>query len=233
MRIPVTYSNSNRVAAYSAALFRSLGKRIATYASAEDPNIVFSTAADQQRIDLDQTLLVPCPYSEVDHRLRVIFAAQNDDGIGLGQELPWHVKEDMRHFKAATMGCPVIMGLQTFRSLPASGLPNRHIIVVSTTLEYDTGQKFDLVRNLDEAIARARQVTDSEYYVIGGTRLFEEAIKRASQVHATVVDYTLNKVCDTYIPYVWERLESDYFLLDKFAQYEQCTVKVFRRVRNP
>lgn len=232
MRNPVTYSNSQRVAAYSAALFRALNKRIATFATAEDPNIVFSVSGGQN-IDLDQTLLVPVPFAEVDPNLRVIFAAQDDDGIGVGNELPWHVREDLRHFKAATVGCPVIMGLQTFKSLPPSGLPNRHIIVVSSTLDYVVGQKFDLVRSLDEAIARARHITDNEYYVIGGTRLFEEAIRKASQVHATAIHHDLNKLCDTYIPYVWERLESDYFLLDKSVQHEQCTIKVFRRVRNP
>jgi len=241
MRNPVTYSNSRRVAAYSAALFRALGKRIATFASAEDPNIVFSVVGAQGAeqsippvgIDLDQTLLVPVPYAEVDPNLRVIFAAQDDDGIGVGNELPWHVREDLLHFKAATIGCPVIMGLQTFKSLPPKGLPNRHIIVVSSTLDYVVGQTFDLVRSLDEAIARARHITDSEYYVIGGTRLFEEAIRKASQVHATAIHHDLNKLCDTYIPYVWERLESDYFLMDKFVQHEQCTIKIFRRVRNP
>lgn len=251
MQIPVTYSNTPRLAAYSASLYRALGKRIATYATPEDPNIVFTVVSgpgaehfasnenildkpmNQSGIDLDQALLVPVPYSEVDHRLRVIFAAQDDDGIGKGGELPWHIREDLLHFKAATMGCPVIMGLQTYRSLPPNGLPNRHLIVVSTTLEYQSGQKFDLVRSLDEAIARARHVTDEEYYVIGGTRLFEEAIRKAFWVHATAVHHDQNQMCDAYIPYIWERLESDYFLMDKFVQHERCTIKMFRRVRNP
>ncbi|MBG6226123.1 dihydrofolate reductase [Arthrobacter sp. CAN_A2] len=116
--------------------------------------------------------------------------AQTEDGvIGRDGGIPWHVPEDLAHFKATTTGHPVIMGRRTWESFPSTfrPLPDRTNIVIS-------GSGVDLpgavvVGSLDAAFEAARASPGAEeIWVIGGGRVYADAMPHANAALVTVVE---------------------------------------------
>ncbi|TCT08345.1 dihydrofolate reductase [Tepidamorphus gemmatus] len=122
-------------------------------------------------------------------RLSLIAAVAGNGVIGRNNELPWRLPSDLKHFKAVTMGRPVIMGRKTFESI-GRPLPGRDNIVVTRSETFDVAQ-VHAARSLDEAerlaanFARRRGV--DEIFVIGGGQLYAEAIGRARRLYITEV----------------------------------------------
>lgn len=104
--------------------------------------------------------------------------------IGRDGGLPWHIPEDLRHFRHLTLGKPIVMGRRTWLSIgrPLSG---RHNIVVSTTLAA-RAEGCTVVPTLAQALAAAGAV--AEVVVIGGARLYAEALPLAGRLYVTRVD---------------------------------------------
>ena len=112
--------------------------------------------------------------------IQIIVALAENYVIGNKGEIPWHLSEDLKHFKAITTGHPVVMGRRTFESI-GRVLPNRLNIMVSSTFD----KKVDglvVVKSLKEAIDL---VGDQTLMVIGGARMYEEALPLASVLHLT------------------------------------------------
>ncbi|MGD8606122.1 MAG: dihydrofolate reductase [Myxococcales bacterium] len=125
--------------------------------------------------------------SEITRRppLALIVAVARNGVIGKNGALPWHVSEDLKHFKETTRGHAVIMGRKTHDSI-GRPLPSRRNIVVST----QPGAAFsgcETAHTLEDAIALAR-TTDPCPFVIGGESLYEEALPWATEIHLTTID---------------------------------------------
>lgn len=103
----------------------------------------------------------------------IIAAATANFVIGRDGKIPWRLPEDLRRFKARTVGHAVIMGRNTWESLPRRPLPARRNIVVSSTLQDAEGA--EVVRSLDEGLALAWEQDDNPF-VVGGSRLYAEAL---------------------------------------------------------
>ena len=115
--------------------------------------------------------------------LALIVAVARNGVIGRGGTLPWHLPEDLDHFKRTTHGHAIIMGRKTHESI-GRPLPGRRNIIVTTS-----GKGFDgceTASSLEEAIALARQ-TDALPFVIGGARLYDEALPLATEIHLTEI----------------------------------------------
>jgi dihydrofolate reductase len=108
--------------------------------------------------------------------LALIVAVARDGIIGRDGALPWHLPEDLRHFKRLTRGHAIVMGRRTFESI-GRPLPERRNLVVSRTLAAPP-PGVELFPSLDAALAAAR-TTDPEPFVIGGAALYAEALPRA------------------------------------------------------
>ena len=115
--------------------------------------------------------------------LAIVVAIGEGGVIGKDGGLPWRIPEDLQHFKAATMGHAIIMGRKTHASI-GRPLPGRRNIVVSRTADAFDG--CELARSLEEAIALAR-TTDEEPRIIGGARIYEEALPLATRIILTEV----------------------------------------------
>lgn len=129
--------------------------------------------------------------------LNLIYAKSRNNVIGKNGTLPWDLPEDLAHFKKTTLGCPVIMGVNTWKSLPQAfrPLPGRRNIVVSRRLtEAPAGA--ELASSLLEASKLVPLGRDA--WVIGGERLFEEAIPVATRIVVTEIDIDVEG--DTYAP---------------------------------
>lgn len=120
-------------------------------------------------------------------RLHLIYARAANGVIGVNGTLPWHLPEDLAHFKRTTLGCPVIMGRKTWDSLPPRfrPLPGRTNIVVSRQQNWnETGAQ--PVQNLREALQLCEQSPD--VWVIGGAQLYALAEPLATTAVVTEIE---------------------------------------------
>ncbi|WP_234196575.1 MULTISPECIES: dihydrofolate reductase [Pseudacidovorax] len=120
-------------------------------------------------------------------RLNLIYARAANGVIGKDNALPWHLPEDMAHFRTQTRGCPVIMGRRTWDSLPPRfrPLPGRTNIVVTRQADWQAEGAMR-VGSLAEAIAAAGDAQD--VWVIGGAQLYAEAAPLARRAVVTEID---------------------------------------------
>ncbi|WP_159499956.1 dihydrofolate reductase [Microbacterium sp. 18062] len=126
----------------------------------------------------------------------LIWAQARDRVIGAGGGMPWHVPEDLAHFKAVTSGHPVVMGRRTWESFPERfrPLPDRRNIVVTRTPGW-SAPGAEPAASLDEALEAAGA---GRIWVIGGGRLYAEAIERADLLEVTDLDLEVEG--DTHAP---------------------------------
>ena len=119
----------------------------------------------------------------------LIWAEAHHGVIGAQGGMPWHVPEDLAHFKALTLGAPVVMGRRTWESFPAwfRPLPGRGNIVITRQEEWaDAGA--ERAGSLDDALALAAEGDPEQIWVIGGGQLFRDAIDRADLLEVTELD---------------------------------------------
>jgi dihydrofolate reductase len=116
--------------------------------------------------------------------ISLVLAMADNGVIGKDGALPWRIADDMRRFKALTLGKPCIMGRRTWESLPKKPLPGRANIVVTRDRSFHA-EGAVVAHSLDEAIVRAGGVP--EICVIGGVDIYRAALPHASLVHLTQV----------------------------------------------
>lgn len=113
--------------------------------------------------------------------------ARADNGvIGANNALPWRIPDDMKRFKALTMGKPIVMGRKTWDSFPKKPLPGRTNIVVTRDPNWHANGAV-VVHSLADALARADSEKPSEIAVIGGAEIYRLALPHARLIHLTEV----------------------------------------------
>jgi len=119
-------------------------------------------------------------------RLHLIYARAANGVIGRNGALPWHLPEDLAHFKRTTLGCPVIMGRKTWDSLPSRfrPLPGRVNIVVTRDADW-TADGAVVAHSLEAA--RDLCPPGSDVWVIGGAQIYTQALPLASSVVVTEI----------------------------------------------
>jgi len=126
--------------------------------------------------------------------ISLIVAVAENGVIGVDGQLPWHLPDDLRHFKTLTLGKPIVMGRATFDSI-GRALPGRKNIVLSRQAHFEADD-CDVVENVERAIHTAGDV--SEIMVIGGSQIYALFLPLASRVYRTRVAMTVNG--DSYFP---------------------------------
>lgn len=116
----------------------------------------------------------------------LVVAASENGVIGAGGTLPWHIPQDLKRFKALTLGKPCIMGRKTWQSLPRKPLPGRTNIVVSRDPAF-RAEGAHVTRDFDAALRLAAQENPDEIAVIGGENIFAAALPHASRIYSTEV----------------------------------------------
>lgn len=144
--------------------------------------------------------------------LAMIAALADNRVIGLDNKMPWHLPADLKHFKAKTLGKPIIMGRKTWDSL-GRPLPGRLNLVVSRQqgLELEGAETFT---SLDAALVRAEQWAREEgvdeLMLIGGAQLYAQALGQAQRLYLTRIDAAPEG--DAFFPAFdeaqWQRVES-------------------------
>ena len=120
-------------------------------------------------------------------KLHLIYARARNGAIGVNNALPWHLPEDLAHFKRTTLGQPVIMGRKTWDSLPPKfrPLPGRLNIVVTRQSDW---QAEGALRASSIADAMRQCPADADAWVIGGAEIYAQAAPMASSAVVTEID---------------------------------------------
>ena len=126
-------------------------------------------------------------------RLTLVVAIDAQRGIGVNNQLPWHLPEDLAHFKRVTLGQPIVMGRKTFDSI-GRPLPGRRNIVVTRNRDW-RHDGVEAVGSLEEAIALLGEEPAS---IIGGAQVFEQAMAAAGRMIVTEIAHSF--ACDTFFP---------------------------------
>ncbi len=130
-------------------------------------------------------------------KLSIIVAVASNGAIGKGNDLLWHISDDLKRFKKLTSGNTIIMGRKTFESLPGGPLPNREHIILTRDKSYKvpgcfvTGSIDDVLRKCDE---------EKENFVIGGGEIYRLFMPYCTKMYLTRVDKSFE--ADTFFPEV-------------------------------
>jgi len=131
--------------------------------------------------------------------LKAIAAMSLNRVIGTGNQIPWHLPEDFKWFKATTTGHILVMGRKTFESI-GKPLPNRKTIVLSRSRFAHPGVQ--TITNLEELPAK---VGDRQAFICGGAQIYQQTLPLCSELFLTLVKR--NVVGDTYFPSFEDRFE--------------------------
>ena len=153
-----------------------------------------------------------------------LVAVSNELVIGVDNDLPWNLKDDLAHFKKYTLNKVIIMGRKTYESI-GRPLPNRINYVISRTIkEIDGAHVFN---NLEEAMLSAEKHNknlniENEIVIIGGGYLFEETLPILNKLVITKVDCSV--AGDVYYPKIdmknWELISSESYTKDTDNDYD-------------
>ncbi|MBT0569126.1 dihydrofolate reductase [Curvibacter sp. CHRR-16] len=140
-------------------------------------------------------------------RIHLIYARASNGVIGKDGTMPWHLPEDLAHFKRTTLGCPVVMGRKTWDSLPARfrPLPGRLNVVISRQADWLASTGFTDKNSLQsacsllEALQICEQTTSQQaVWVMGGAQIYAQAEPLASRAVVTEIDQAYDG--DAYAP---------------------------------
>lgn len=126
-------------------------------------------------------------------QLTLVVAVDANNGIGINNQLPWHLPEDLAHFKRTTSGHPIIMGRKTFDSI-GRPLPNRRNIVITRNPDWQR----DGVEAVTSIAAAKALVGDAPAFIIGGGQIFADTLAEADRLIVTHIDKVFD--CDAFFP---------------------------------
>ena len=162
-----------------------------------------------------------------------VVALSNNQVIGVNNDLPWNLKDDLAHFKRYTTGKTIVMGRKTFESI-GRALPNRVNYVISSTLSEIEG--VSIFKTLDDAMeaAKAHNIENNisnEIAIIGGGYLFRDSINTFNKLVLTKVDCSIEG--DVFYPDIdfsnWELVSSESFLKNEDNQYN-FSIETYRKL---
>ena len=138
----------------------------------------------------------------------IIVAMCENNGIGINNKLPWNYKEELIHFSKTTKGNgnnAIIMGKNTWESLPKKPLPNRTHYILSSSFKEKTNPKYEncLFYNSLNDVLNDEKIKNNEFdecWFIGGAKLYDSIINEKF-INKMVISFIPNKIeCDTFFP---------------------------------
>lgn len=127
--------------------------------------------------------------------LTIVVATDINNGIGINNTLPWHLPEDLAHFKRTTSGHPIIMGRKTFDSI-GRPLPNRRNIVITRNSAWQHAG-VEAVTSLTDAKAL---VGDAQAFIIGGAQIYADTLSSTDRLIVTKIGKAFD--CDAFFPQI-------------------------------
>lgn len=154
-------------------------------------------------------------------QLSIIVAVAHDGVIGVNNTLPWHLPEDLKRFRALTMGHHIIMGRKTYDSLGRL-LPGRTTVIVTRNENYKVEGAL-VANSLEAAIALCEN--DDEVFLIGGAELYQAGLKLAHKLYITEIQ--LDVAGDAFFPKLvsteWQETEREVHTSEKGLNFSYAT----------
>lgn len=154
-------------------------------------------------------------------QLSTIVAIANNRVIGINNTLPWHLPEDLKRFKALTMGHHIIMGRKTYESLGRL-LPGRTTVIVTRNPDYKVEDAL-IANSLQSAIALCKG--DDEAFLIGGAELYQDGLKHSEKLYITEID--LDVAGDAHFPDFdrqhWQEIARETHVSEKGLKFNYVT----------
>lgn len=163
--------------------------------------------------------------------LSIVVAFAKNLAIGKDNKLLWRQKADMQYFKKLTQGKTVLMGKNTYLSLPKAfrPLPNRLNIVISSGEPVEIAENLVWYTSLDNALTDLAN-NEEEIMIIGGAQIYKQAITKTDTIFATEIDAVLD--ADTFFPEInleiFDKISSETFSKDADNEYNYAFV-VYKR----
>jgi dihydrofolate reductase len=152
--------------------------------------------------------------------ISLIVAASENNAIGKNNQLPWNLPEDMKFFKNATWGMPVIMGRKSYEALNKP-LPGRVNIVVTRQSDWQK-ENVQVAKDIEEALKLAAATNCKEIFIIGGGEIFKLSMQIADRIYLTRVHATFDG--DAFFPVVdeneWQLVKNTDFFKDEKHAYD-------------
>lgn len=129
-------------------------------------------------------------------KISLISAVAENGVIGLNNDMPWHLPDDFAFFKRKTSHHPIIMGRKSLEAL-GKPLPNRTNIIITRNPDF-AAEGVTVVHTLEDAIATAQAINQTEIFVIGGAEIYKLALPIATTLYLTEIHQAFEG--DTYFP---------------------------------
>ena len=142
----------------------------------------------------------------------MIWAQDQNGGIGKNSKLPWHIPEDLKNFKRLTLHSTIVMGRKTWTSLPLKPLPDRRNIVLSSNSI--TG--VESYHSIKHCIKTLSKDDIKRVFVIGGAQIYRHFIHQSDVLHITFVDAKIKGI-DTFFPVSMEKIKSMFTKEEEFG----------------
>lgn len=128
--------------------------------------------------------------------ISLIVAMDRNKVIGVNNQLPWHLPEDLKYFKKITTGHPIVMGRKTRDSI-GRNLPNRENMIITRNPDY-VCEGCTIFRSINEFYNWTNAHSDEEIFIIGGAELFAETISQTNRLYITRIEHEFEG--DTFFP---------------------------------
>ncbi len=159
----------------------------------------------------------------------IVVAADEKNGIGISNNLPWRLSSDLKYFRQITTGHHVIMGRNTYESI-GKALPNRINIVLTSQSDFNP-EGIIVQSNIHDALEYARHSGEQECMIIGGAALYRQMISFADRIYLTRVHTVCN--CDVFFPELnqeeWKCISASRNKADEKNEYDY-SFKVLERI---
>ncbi len=157
--------------------------------------------------------------------ISIVVAADEKNGIGKKNQLPWHLPADLKHFRELTIGFPVIMGRKTFDSMGKPLSKRRNIVITRQNLVIEG---CEIVHSLEDALELCKG--EEKVAIIGGATIFEQSMHFVDTIHFTRIHNSFDT--DTFLPEIepteWMKKDSKFHEPDEKNAYSYTFITYSR-----
>lgn len=163
-------------------------------------------------------------------KINMIVSVSENWAIGKDNKLLWKLSSDLKNFKEITSGNTVVMGLNTFKSLPNGALPNRKNIVLTDDSSFNLSN-VQIAYNIDNVFELVKN--DENIFIIGGASIYRQFLEYTDTLYLTVVHTIIDG--DTFFPELdlqkWNLVSEKFKSKDNINEYDH-TYKIYNKNNN-
>ena len=156
--------------------------------------------------------------------IHLIWAQDENGGIGINGKLPWHISEDLKNFKSITNNSIIIMGRKTWDSLPFKPLPNRRNIVFSKNVQCNT----ETFSNFDDCLNQLNSENIEKVFIIGGRSIYKLFYNKADFLHITNVNLVKEGI-DEFFPIAFNQIKKDFKKINEETLSKNAVYSFWRK----